>query len=105
MSKKQNPTLLKLHMGGGPIGCNHNESALRVRKGLPLNHNEPTLKMRQGIDMNESEMDLKMRKNLEGETELKVHIAPGQGMQHNDTALKVRMLVAQAALRTTTRPR
>ena len=45
MNKNQNPIMLKVRKGG-PAGWNHNQTALKVRKGLFTNHNETALKVR-----------------------------------------------------------
>ena len=46
----------------GPGKTNHNQSALKVRKGITNNHNESTLKVHKGLGSNHNETILKIRK-------------------------------------------
>jgi hypothetical protein len=82
MNKNQNPTSLKVRQAcDWPLSTNHNETALKVRKGLPLNHNESTLKVHMGADAlnpNHNETALKVRQVID----------PNERSNHNETALR-----------------
>ena len=60
MNKNQNPTRLKMRKHG-PIGSNHNETALKINAALNLNHNETALKVRKSLHPNHNETALRVK--------------------------------------------
>ncbi len=64
MTAKSTPrtTKVKSAFPPEPYFTNHNQSVLKVYKGITNNHNESTLKVHKGLGSNHNETILKIRK-------------------------------------------